>query len=264
MHRDVNDFVVELDGVVLSRGNKKILDDVGLSVGNGDCCVVLGPNGSGKSSLMAVIAGYLWPTAGSVSVFGCQFGKVNLASIRRRIGLIEPSRMPRFDSTMTVREVVSTGLFGTLMLFNRELSAEQESRVEEELVAVGLGDFGSSMLGQLSSGEMMKVYLARAMVADPELLILDEPTVGLDIGARAEIVRMLDDFCGREGRSVVVVSHHLDELPNKVDKMVLMRGGRVFRHGGCEEILVSDIMSEAFGCELEIVRSRGRYMAFCK
>jgi iron complex transport system ATP-binding protein len=227
------------------------------------CCAILGPNGSGKSALMAVLAGYLWPSAGTVCIDGSVLGQVSLEEVRRTIGLIEPSRAPKFDDWMTVREVVATGLFGTIMLPLREdLSKNQWRRVDAELASVGLHALAGHRYGDLSSGEQMKTLLARAMISDARILLLDEPTVGLDIGSRAACVEALDRLAARtDPPTIVIVSHHLDELPHSVGQVLLMKSGRVFAQGTPEAMLTSSHLSELFGCRIEVFKNDGRFVA---
>ena len=189
------------------------------------------------------------------------FGRVNLSRLRQRIGLIEPSRAPKFDLQMTVRDVAATGLFGTIMLpLYGDVTEEQWSRVETELKSVGLSGIAERAYGDLSSGEQMKVLLARALVAHAGILLLDEPTVGLDMGSRAACIGVLDRLLDRaDPPTVVIVSHHLDELPRAVNKVVLLKAGRLIEQGAPDEILTSARLSDLFDCQVEVFKNRGRY-----
>jgi iron complex transport system ATP-binding protein len=259
----LNSSAIELKNVGVIRRGNEILAGVNLTVDAGSCCAILGPNGSGKSALMAVLAGYLWPSTGTVRVDGRTYGRVNLGDVRRRIGLIEPSRMPKFDDRMCIRDVVATGLFGTILLpLHRDVTDSQRRRVDEEMASVGLGEIGERAYGALSSGEQMKTLLARAMVSNAKILLLDEPTVGLDIGSRAACVAVLDRLLARSRPpTVVIVSHHLDELPQAVDKIVLMKGGRMVGQGAPDDLLTSAHLTALFDCHVEVVKSNGRFLA---
>ncbi len=212
---------------------------------------------------MAVLSGYLWPSAGTVSIDGAVLGQVSLEDVRRTIGLIEPSRAPKFDEWMTVREVVATGLFGTIMLpLYEELSRSQWRRVDAELNSIGLSALATHRYGDLSSGEQMKTLLARAMISKARILLLDEPTVGLDIGSRAACVEVLDRLAARaEPPTIVIVSHHLDELPHSVGLVVLMKSGRLFAQGKPDEMLTSAHLSKLFDCRVEVFQNDGRFVA---
>jgi iron complex transport system ATP-binding protein len=234
-----------------------------MTVEAGRCCAILGPNGSGKSALLAVLSGYLWPTLGTVCVDGQVYGHVPLGEVRRKIGLIEPSRSPRFDDRMRVRDVVATGLFGTVVLpMYEEIAGSRRRRVDDELHAIGMLPMAERAYGDLSSGEQMKTLLARAMVADASILLLDEPTVGLDIGSRAACVAVLDRLLERpDSPTVVIVSHHLDELPRAVSRVVLLKAGRIVGQGSPEEFLTSAHLSALFDCRVDVLRNDGRYVA---
>jgi iron complex transport system ATP-binding protein len=259
----MNAHTVVLDDVSVVRWGRTILDDISLRVPAGSCCAVLGPNGSGKSTLLSVLSGYMWPSSGAVSIAGQVFGKVDLSQIRSTIGLIEPSRSPAFDPGMCVRDVVATGLYGTVRLPIRRGRSPQRGRsVDAEIEKLGLGGLEGSAFAQLSTGEQMKVLLARAMVAKAGLLLLDEPTAGLDMGARAACIGVLERLLNRRSRpTVVIVTHHLDELPRWVDQVVLLKGGRVFGRGTAEQMLTSQKLSRLFDCRVEVLRSNGRYVA---
>lgn len=223
----------------------------------------MGPNGSGKSTLLAVLSGYMWPTSGVVRIGGQTYGQVELALVRRGIGLIEPSRSPMFDERMSVREVMATGLFGTICLpLHEEVSSEAWDRVENEIRSFGLAGLANDAFSQLSTGEQMKALLARAMIGKPRLLLLDEPTAGLDMGARAACIGALDRLLSRSDRpTVVMISHHLDELPHSLDQVVLLKQGRVFGDGPPAAVLTSEKLSRLLNCRVEVVKSNGRYVA---
>jgi iron complex transport system ATP-binding protein len=256
-------YALELHGVNVVRSGKRILDDIHLRVRKHACCAVVGPNGSGKSTLVSVLSGYDWPSSGQVRVNGHLFGQVPLDRVRRGIGLIEPSRSPEFSTFIRVRELVATGLFGTICLpLGRDITAEQWSRVDMEIEQFGLNAFKDSPFTRLSTGEQMKVLIARAMLSEPQLLLLDEPSVGLDMGARARLIQHIDDLHSRvPAPTVLVVTHHLDELPASVDHVVLLKAGCIFDQGRPEDVLTSERMSALFSCQVHVICDRGRYVA---
>lgn len=256
-------YTLYLEDVSVLRRGRPILAGISLHVEAGGCCAILGPNGSGKSTLVSVLSGYTWPSSGVVAVAGQVFGRVDLARVRLGIGLIEPSRSPAFDEQMHVREVIATGLFGTIRLpFHQKIGPAQWRRVEAEIELLGLDALKDSVFAQLSTGEQMKTLLARAMVADAGLLLLDEPTAGLDMGARAACVGVLERLLNRpQHPTVLIVSHHLDELPCRVDQVILLKQGTVFAAGAADQVLTSDRLSRLFGCRVEVFMSNGRYVA---
>ncbi|MCX5644541.1 MAG: ATP-binding cassette domain-containing protein [Phycisphaerae bacterium] len=259
----LNAPAIHLENVSVVRWGHPILANVSLRVAPGGGCAILGPNGSGKSTLLAVLSGYVWPTSGTVCIGGQRYGEVELTLVRRTIGMIEPSRSPAFDERMSVRDVVATGLSGTIrMPLHEEISSESWRRVENEVRLFGLDGLEDDALSQLSTGEQMKALLARAMIGKPRLLLLDEPTAGLDMGARAVCVGALDRLLNRPRHpTVVLISHHLDELPRSVDQVVLLKHGGVFGDGSPDAMLTSERLSRLLDCRVEVFKSNGRYVA---
>ncbi|MEN6386612.1 MAG: ATP-binding cassette domain-containing protein [Phycisphaerales bacterium] len=255
--------IISLKNVTAVRDNLKILSDINLSILPGQCCAIIGPNGAGKSALVAVISGYLWPQEGTVTVFGQTFGQVDVLNIRGKIGIIEPSRMPHFDENITVREIIATGLFGTLMLpFYRRITRQQWKKVDSQISFFKLQKQKNLSIETLSSGEQTKVLLARAMIAKPKMLILDEPTNALDIGNRAIIVNILNKLRRqKEPPAIIIISHHLDELPRNLDSVVLLKKGKIISQGKPGEVLTSANMSETFGCKVKVFHDKGTYLA---
>jgi len=259
----LNAHAINLENVSVIRQGHSILTGISVRVAPGSCCAILGPNGSGKSTLLAVLSGYVWPTSGVVCIGGQTYGQVELALVRRGIGLIEPSRSPMFDERMSVREVVATGLFGTIRLpLHEEIPSAAWDRVENEIRSLGLGSLANGAFSQLSTGEQMKALLARAMIGKPRLLLLDEPTAGLDMGARAACIGVLDRLLSRPDHpTVIMISHHLDELPCTVDQVVLLKQGRVFGDGSPAAVLTSETLSRLLDCHVEVFKNHGRYVA---
>ncbi len=254
---------IHLANVSLTVEGRCLLRDIHLSVQQGQCCAVIGPNGAGKSSLIAIITGYLWPTQGTVRILGHTFGQVELAQVRENIGLIAPSRVPEFESEMAVRTLVATGLFGTIVLPEyKTVTPADWQRVDREIASLSLTDKAFQPFGKLSTGEQMRVLIARAMVCRPSLLILDEPTAGLDMGARVGILHALEKLLARpQAPALLVVSHHLDELPYPIDQILLLKNGAMVAQGSPVETLTSDRLSETFDCQVEIIRLDGRFYA---
>jgi iron complex transport system ATP-binding protein len=263
MERAVGTQALTLTGVTVQLGGRMVLENVCWQVRSGSCAAVIGPNGSGKSTLAAIVSGYLWPQRGRVEVLGQLYGHADLQAVRRDIGLIEPSRMPEFRQGLSAREVVATGLFGTLLLpWAEPVTAEQWVRVDAELASLGIGELAGRGFRELSSGEQMKVLIGRALVSGPRLLILDEPTAGLDLASRAAVIAVLDRLHLRAQRpTMIVISHHLEELPTGVEEVLLLRSGRVFASGAAEEILTSQGLSELFDCPVKVGRTNGHYHA---
>jgi iron complex transport system ATP-binding protein len=256
-------YAIELRGINVFRLGKRILHDVHLCVPKHACCAVMGPNGSGKSSLISIVSGYDWPSSGQVRVNGHVFGHVPLDRVRQGIGLIEPSRSPEFAPGMRVRDLVATGLFGTICLpLHHDITDAQWARVDEEIERLGLTALKNAPFSRLSTGERMKGLIARAMLSDPALLLLDEPSVGLDMGSRARLMQQIDGLRDRvPAPTVVVVTHHLDELPLSVDHVVLLKDGSISAQGRPDEVLTSKRLSDLFSCSVHVTFDHGRFVA---
>jgi iron complex transport system ATP-binding protein len=254
---------INLTNVSLTTEGKSILRDINISVQPGQCCAIIGPNGAGKSSLIAIMTGYLWPSNGSVTILGQSFGQVEIAQVREKIGLIAPSRVPEFESWLPVRTVVATGLFGTIVLPEyKSMTPADWKKVDAEIAALHLQDKAMQPIGKLSTGEQMRTLIARAMVSQPHLIILDEPTAGLDMGARVGIIRALEKLRTRpHPPTLLVVSHHLDELPYPIDQIILLKNGSIITQGSPAETLTSERLSQTFDCPVELTRIDGRFYA---
>jgi iron complex transport system ATP-binding protein len=261
---------IVLEAIRLCRGGRTILSgpDAGDAPGGlswtvpaGACAAILGPNGAGKSTLLSIISGFTWPQEGSVSVLGERYGRVDLPRFRRRMGFAGSSRVPQFHPENTALETVVAGLWGGIIIPpSIEPSAEDEAAALRELAVVGMESRRDAEMERLSSGEQMRVLLARALVAQPELLILDEPTTALDIAARAAFADALDRLhAERPGLSVLLVSHHVEDLPRATSRILLLSEGRVVAAGTPEEALTSATLSRAYHCEVELFREEGRF-----
>ena len=258
-----NEKAVVLENVTVRRSKRDILKDITWGVTAGTNCAVIGANGAGKSTLIAVISGYMWPMQGSVSVLGNHYGNVEISRVRKRIGIVAPSRVPEIPRWMSLRKVVSSGLFGSLIVPPRiSISEEDETRVEEKLGIVGLSDSRDKRMDEISTGERMRVLLARAMVAKHDLLLLDEPTAGLDLGARVAVVKALESMHrGEYPPTMIIVSHHLDELPAPLDGVLMLKQGEIVSRGPAAEVLTDDNLSRTFDCRVEVTKDNGHYSA---
>lgn len=250
---------VEIRDVILLRNDRPILDGVSWSVRAGEQAAILGPNGSGKSTLTRVLMGYLWPSRGEVSVLGRRFGETNLNELRTLVRLVQPNGPFELDPALTVRDGVFTGYEGTLGVFS-EPTPHQVRHVEEMIDRVGLSRVASSPYGQLSTGERLRTQLARALVVKPAVLILDEPTAGLDIRGREELLLLVDQLSeSPEAPAVLMVTHHVEELPLRTTNVLLLDDGRVAAKGAPDAVLTSASLSRVYRCPVDVTRRDGRF-----
>jgi iron complex transport system ATP-binding protein len=250
---------IHLEEVGVERGGRWILRGVDWSVASGECVAVLGPNGSGKSTLTRVVSGYLWPTKGSVEVLGERFGEANMHQLRESLRLVQPAGLAEPPGEMTALEVAETGEFGTVGLY-RDIDDEVRAEALRLLETVGLHAAIETPYRNLSSGERIRCLLARAMVRKPRLLLLDEPTAGLDLLAREQVLATIESLHQEPNPpTIVLITHHLEELPPAVSHVMVLQEGRVAAQGKPDDVLRSELLSEVYGCPLEVVQADGRF-----
>jgi iron complex transport system ATP-binding protein len=256
-------MILRLSGVSVRRGGRTLLGPVDWSIDSGDRWVVIGPNGSGKTTLVHVASTYLWPTTGSVEVLGETIGRVDARELRRRVGYAGAGLEGAIDPALTALDVVVTARHAALGPWWHTFSDADRARARDLLAAIGVGDLAERAFGQLSTGERRRVQIARALMPDPELLILDEPGASLDLGAREALVRDLRGLAASPTpRAVVLVTHHVEEIPAGFGHALVLSGGRVVAAGPIDATLTGAVISEAFGLPISIERSNGRFRAW--
>jgi iron complex transport system ATP-binding protein len=251
--------VVEMQGIGVLRDGRWIARDVDFVVQSGTLAAILGPNGSGKSTLARIAGCYLWPTAGCCSILGQPFGQANLPELRRQIRLVQPAGPYDVDTSLTALEVVETGFFGSIALYD-QVTEEMSRESERALHRVGLEAVINHVYSSLSSGEKMRSLLARAMVTKPRLLILDEPTSGLDVLAREQVLATAQNLLqSPRPPAILLITHHIEELPPITAQVLLMKEGHPAAKGTMADVLKSDILSDAYGFPVVVRLSGGRY-----
>lgn len=241
------------------RGGVRILHDVNWTLPRGACCVVLGPNGSGKSTLMRTITGYMWPTSGTVDVMGCRLGETDIRQLRRRIAVVDPADRFGVDPDLPAIEAVLTGYFGSLGLYE-EVTAGQRDHAEFMIRCVGLGHRITQRFGLLSTGEQRRCLLARSLVHLPELLILDEPTAGLDISGREHVLATIQQLrLLHPEMTLIMVTHHVEEIAPKTDQVLMLKDGALAAQGRPEQVITPERLSDLFGCKVFVQKRSGRW-----
>jgi len=230
--------------VRLSRGNTTILDGIDWRVQPGEHWVILGPNGSGKTSLCQIVSFYLHPSAGSVMVFGGELGRIDVRELRRRIGLTSAALSAMMQPSLTAEQIVVTGKHAALAPWWHTYDEGDWTRTRHALARVGCLDHADQRFGTLSSGERQRVLLARALMADPGLLVLDEPTAGIDVGAKREIYQMIADLA-RSGAAILLVSSEIPEILSMSTRILVMREGRIVSQQSSEEATEESVLSAA-------------------
>jgi iron complex transport system ATP-binding protein len=257
----VSGEVLRLDGVTFRRNGKEILHGIDLQVGAGEHWALLGPNGAGKSTILGFCGAQSHPTSGTVDVLGDRLGRVDLQELRRHIGHVNPRHPIRSD--LTVLDVVLTGFTGTIERMMRWQPTEQELLRAAELVAlVGLDDRRDAEWPTMSQGERGRSLIARALAASPALLLLDEPTTGLDVAAREQLLETIDDLSRSEPEvASVLVTHHLEELPESTTHAMVISDGSVLAAGVVSDVVTSEIISAAFRHPIDVSHDGGRWSA---
>jgi iron complex transport system ATP-binding protein len=256
--------VLQLADVTFRRDGKQIIDGISLTVLEGEHWALLGPNGAGKSTLLGFCAAVTFPTSGSVHVLGEQMGRVDLARLRHSIGHVNPRH--RLQYSLSVREVVLTGITATIDLPMRWTASRDElERADAMIASVGLSGKADAQWPTLSQGERGRTLIARALISDPRLLLLDEPTTGLDVAAREQFLETMDSL-GETHPDVasILVTHHLEELPTTTTHALLIAEGRTVASGAAREVVTTENVSTAFAHPVQVGFVDGRWTARAK
>jgi iron complex transport system ATP-binding protein len=262
---DLADLVIRMDGVSVRRGANTLVRDVDWAVELDERWVVLGPNGAGKTTLLRLAAAELHPTAGTVHVLGEQMGRVNVFELRTRIGLTSANLGMRVPGDEAVRDVVVSAGYGVLGRWRERYEAADTDRADHLLDALGVKGLAGRGYGTLSEGERKRTLIARALMTDPELLLLDEPAAGLDLGGREDLVGRLAALAADpDAPASVLVTHHVEEIPVGYSHGLLLREGGVVAAGLLEDVLTDANLTATFGMPLGVQRRRGRYTAWLK
>jgi iron complex transport system ATP-binding protein len=245
----------------LVRGDRDLLRGITVTVRAGQHWALLGPNGAGKSTLLRVFASYAHPTRGQAEILGHRLGRVNVFDLRPQIGYVT-SHHP-LTSPRTVREVVWTGATGTIEIAAMWApSAAQRARAQDLIGLLGLARLADQRWPVLSAGERSRVLIARALMAAPRLLLLDEPAAGLDIGGREQLLQSLDELRAQYPElATILVTHHLEELPASTTHALLLRDGAMLAAGPADEVLTTELVSTCFDYPVAVARHAGRWAA---
>jgi iron complex transport system ATP-binding protein len=250
--------------VSVVRDGTALIDRVSWTVEAGQRWALLGPNGSGKTTLLRVVGSSLWPTSGTVEILGSRLGNVDMRVLRRRIAFVSPAVARILRPEQAALDVVLTGRFAALETWWDDYTDDDRRRAAGYLSEAGFGNpsFAVRPFGLLSEGERQQVLLARALMSQPELLLMDEPSAGLDLGAREHLLSRLSDLAADPTvPPLVLVTHHLEEIPVGVTHAALLRGGVMVGSGPVDGVLNSEAVSAAFGIEVVVEHRRGRWSA---
>ncbi|MEV6212223.1 ABC transporter ATP-binding protein [Kitasatospora sp. NPDC051914] len=254
--------VLELVDVSVLREGRPLIDRVSWSVAEGERWVVLGPNGAGKTTLLQVASTYLFPTTGTTAVLGEKLGSVDVFELRARIGLASAAMFDKLPGEQTVLQTVLTAAWGMTASWNEQYDVADEARALALLDRLGMAGYTTRRFGTLSEGERKRTLIARALMTDPELLLLDEPAAGLDLGGREDLVRRLGALAQDEyAPSMVMVTHHVEEIAPGFTHVLMIRQGKVLVAGPIDTELTARNLSLCFGLPLTLERHGDRWSA---
>ncbi|MDQ2880159.1 MAG: ABC transporter ATP-binding protein [Actinomycetota bacterium] len=252
-----------MDGVGVRRGAATLLHRVDWRVELDEKWVILGPNGAGKTTLLRLVATELHPTCGLVHVLGERLGRTDVFGLRPRIGFSSAALAARIPGDELVSDLVVSAGYAVLGRWRERYEDVDSARAAGLLTALGMDGMARRRYGTLSEGERKRVLIARALMTDPELLLLDEPAAGLDLGGREDLLARLADLAADpDAPATVLVTHHVEEIPPGFTHAMLMRDGAVVAQGLLDAVLTQDNLSKTFGVDLVLRRFGERYFAY--
>lgn len=254
--------IYEFNNVCVRRGDKNILGPIDWAVNVGERWVILGPNGAGKTTLLQLCATLIHPTSGDVKILGQSLGKIDVFELRTRIGITSSAFVKDFPEDEIVMDVVLTAAYAMLGRWQESYDLWDESRAKGLLTALGVRDLGSRLFSSLSEGEKKRVQIARALMTDPELLLLDEPASSLDLGGREDLLVRLERLAKDPlAPATVIVTHHVEEIPIGTTHALLLKDGEVIAQGAVDRVITNSFMSQAYGLQINVNHDDGRYFA---
>src|SRR5919197_5589593 len=257
--------VLRLQGVAIRRDGATLLRELDWTVNETERWVIVGPNGAGKTTLLQVAGTLLHPTDGSVDVLGERLGQADVFDLRPRIGIASAAIAEKVPPSEKVIDLVLTASYAILGRWHEEYDSTDVTRAVELLDALGCAHLIRRRFATLSEGERKRVSIARALMPDPEMLLLDEPAAGLDLGGREDLVSRLTTLAADpDAPASVLVTHHVEEIPVGYSHGLLLREGLVVAAGLLEDVLTDDNLSKTFGLPLAVQRRRGRYTAWLR
>ena len=256
------DLVIHMQGVSVRRGKTTLVGDVDWSVELDERWVVLGPNGAGKTTLLRLASAELHPTKGKLHLLGERIGKTDVFELRPRIGLCSAALSGRIPPDEKVVDLVVSAGYAVLGRWREEYDKLDTGRARELLAAMGIEHLADRTYGTLSEGERKRTLISRALMTDPEMLLLDEPAAGLDLGGREDLVARLSELAmDPDAPATVLVTHHVEEIPPGFTHALLLRDGGIVAQGLLDDVLTEENLSKTFDQPLELQRSGDRYFA---
>ena len=255
-------LVLEFTDTSVRRDGRNIVDSLTWSVEGNERWVVLGPNGAGKTTILRLASAMMHPSSGTVKVLDEQLGRTDVFDLRPRIGIASTAMAKQIPADETVRNDILTAAYSVLGRWNEEYERIDEKRAERVLSDWRIDDLADRQFGTLSDGEQKRVQIARAVMTDPEMLLLDEPTASLDLGAREGLLQLLSAYAQSPATpAMVMVTHHVEEIPVGFTHALLLRDGAVVAAGPLDETLTEETLAATFGLPIRLSKEDGRFAA---
>ncbi|QDU32682.1 putative ABC transporter ATP-binding protein YlmA [Poriferisphaera corsica] len=260
-------FAIQAHNLTIQRGNTTILNNLNCTIKAGQAVAILGPNGCGKTTFARTILGHIFPTSGSLQILGRTIGETNIPKLRKHIGIVNPTTDTSsihttgaiVDARLSTLQAVCTGFFATIGLYDTP-SPTQIETASQYLHAVGLSHRQDHRFATLSTGEQRRALIARALVHHPQLLILDEPTAGLDIAGREQILATIEMILAKPNPpALIMITHHVEELSPRTSNVFLMRDGQFINQGPPSDIITPESLTQTFGCKVFVKKIHGRF-----
>jgi iron complex transport system ATP-binding protein len=254
--------VLHFTDVSVVRGGTTILDSVNWNVADDQRWVILGPNGAGKTTLLQIAAAFMHPSSGQADVLEETLGGTDVFELRPRIGFASTAMARKVPGQEKVLDVVMTAAYSVTGRWNEEYETIDERRAQRVLQEWKLDHLADRKFGTLSDGEQKRVQIARSVMTDPEILLLDEPAASLDLGARESLLQLLSGYAQEPNSpAIIMVTHHVEEIPLGFTHVLLLSGGKIVSAGPIGEALTAEALSETFGLNVEVTETEGRYSA---
>jgi iron complex transport system ATP-binding protein len=257
--------LIEIENATVWRGSTRVFHDFSLTIGQHERVAILGPNGAGKTTLLKLIYRELYPVAregSQVRILGRE--RWDVRELREHIGMLSPDLQSGFSPNATVLEVIVSGFFSSIGVHYQLVEHIQPIQVEKSrdvIHMLGLDALADREFETLSTGQQRRCLLGRALVHDPDTLVFDEPTSGLDLSAGFEYLNLIRDLA-RRGKSLVVVTHHLGEIPPEIERVILLKDGVVHADGEKTNVLTGEVLSEVYGISLRVAETDGHFMVY--
>lgn len=239
------DQIIELQNISLHRDKIQILKNILWTIKKGEHWALIGPNGSGKTSLLKIISGSLWPSSGKVKVLGEEFGKADLRELKKKIGWVSSFLVEKIPSGVDILEIIISGKFASFGIYS-EITKDDRENALELIKLMGCGHLIERSFNVISQGEKQKILIARALMAEPLILLLDEPCIGLDIKARENLLNSISKLCSQSDTTIVYVTHHIDEIVPEIENALLLKDGSIFAQGEMKNVLTKENLDRVF------------------